>query len=64
MEREAEVKQNSMAAKATVTDPVCRKEVDKRNAAAISQHLGQAFYFCSPSCRRLFSKHPEKYLKR
>lgn len=65
MEQQPGTKQGTATAPAAVAkDPVCGKEVEKGQAPAIAQYLGQAFYLCSPSCRRLFSKHPEKYLKR
>ncbi|MBI2851712.1 MAG: YHS domain-containing protein [Chloroflexi bacterium] len=45
-------------------DPACGRKVDKGQSLPVTQYLGQAFYFCSSPCRRQFSKHPEKYLKR
>lgn len=42
-------------------DPVCGMQVDEAHAAATAQYRGQAFYFCSVSCKAAFEKHPEKY---
>jgi len=43
-------------------DPVCHMEVDPAAAAGKSEYGGQAYYFCSPGCKRAFDQNPEKYL--
>lgn len=35
-------------------DPVCKMEVDENSAAAISEYMGQKYYFCSPGCKSAF----------
>ncbi len=46
-----------------VKDPVCGMEVDKDKPAATSEHMGQTYYFCSPSCKESFDKEPMKYME-
>ena len=43
-------------------DPVCGMEVDPQSAQHTSQHQGQTYYFCSPSCKGTFEADPSKYL--
>ncbi len=43
-------------------DPVCKMEVDEKNAAATSEYEGQTYYFCAPGCKVAFEKNPEKYI--
>ena len=44
-----------------VRDPVCLMEVDPRKAAAMVEHAGRTFYFCSESCKRRFLDHPQQF---
>lgn len=44
-------------------DPVCRMEVDEKNAAATSEHRGKTYYFCAAGCKKNFDTDPDKYLK-
>jgi YHS domain-containing protein len=44
-------------------DPVCGMMVDEKNARYISEYKGRRYYFCSSTCKDLFDKNPEKYLK-
>ena len=30
-------------------------------AAATSEYKGKTYYFCSPACKTVFDKNPEKY---
>ncbi len=46
-----------------VKDPVCEMEIDKGKAKATSEHMGQTYYFCSPSCKESFDKEPMKCMK-
>ena len=39
-------------------DPVCRMQVDERQARATAEHNGQKFYFCSPDCKTKFEQDP------
>jgi YHS domain-containing protein len=43
-------------------DPVCHMEVDVAAPAAIREHNGVAYYFCSSGCAEAFAHEPEKYL--
>ncbi len=45
-----------------VRDPVCGMEIDEKKAAAISEHHGQVYYFCTANCKRWFDKYPDRYL--
>lgn len=50
-------------ATATVmTDPVCGMSVEVATARHTAEYNGTVYYFCCPSCRRLFEAEPEKYL--
>ena len=48
---------------ATVTDPVCGKQIDHSQAAAQAVYAGKAWFFCSEECREIFLKDPEKYIE-
>ncbi|MFC1988797.1 YHS domain-containing protein [Chloroflexota bacterium] len=43
-------------------DPICKMEVDKNQAVATSEYMGQKYYFCAVGCKRVFDQDPEKYL--
>ena len=43
-------------------DPVCGMDVDPKTAAGKSEYYGQAYYFCSPGCKKSFDKDPAKYV--
>ncbi len=46
-----------------VADPVCKKEVDEKDApGGKARFWGQVFYFCSKDCRGTFQRDPQKYL--
>jgi Cu(I)/Ag(I) efflux system membrane fusion protein len=50
---------------ASATDPVCGMTVDETKARAagrVSQHQGQAYYFCNDGCKKQFDADPAKYL--
>jgi YHS domain-containing protein len=42
-------------------DPVCGMTVNEKTAQLKSEYDGQAYYFCSPGCKRSFDKEPQKY---
>src|SRR5512146_2099623 len=44
-----------------VKDPVCGMDLDPQSAFATRQHMGQTFYFCSPSCVDQFDADPHQY---
>jgi Cu+-exporting ATPase len=55
----------SVAANAAVVrDRVCGMTVDPDTAKHRAEHHGQAYYFCSASCREKFIAAPEKYMDR
>lgn len=47
---------------AVVRDPVCGMEFESGQASAQSTYNGQAYFFCSDECRKLFEADPEQYL--
>ena len=44
-------------------DPVCKMNVDEKDAKYTSDYKGQKYYFCAQGCKISFEKEPEKYLK-
>ena len=48
---------------AMVKDPVCGMEVDSSLAPAQTVYEGQAYYFCSAECRRIFEENPKECLR-
>ncbi len=55
-----EPKENLMAHETQlVTDPVCGMSIDPEAAASSTEHAGQTYYFCSPSCAQTFAADPE-----
>ncbi|HWQ48458.1 MAG TPA: YHS domain-containing protein [Methanosarcina sp.] len=46
----------------TVTDVVCKMEIDKNTAEFMSEYKGTTYYFCALSCKQEFDKNPEKYI--
>lgn len=42
-------------------DPVCGMEVDEKGAAAVSQHKGKTYYFCSEGCKEKFERDPRQF---
>jgi P-type Cu+ transporter len=44
------------------TDPICGMTVDPAKAAAIIDHAGQSYYFCSKGCAQRFAQSPDKYV--
>lgn len=45
-------------------DPVCLMTVNPRAAAAMIEHAGRAYYFCSTGCRDKFLAQPEIFLNK
>ncbi|HZC22190.1 MAG TPA: heavy metal translocating P-type ATPase [Candidatus Binatia bacterium] len=43
-------------------DPVCGMTVDPSHAAAVREHEGQKYYFCSKGCAERFSANPGQYV--
>lgn len=46
---------------AMVTDPVCGMKIDDGDAAAVAEHNGQMYYFCSQACHDAFVADPGSY---
>lgn len=44
-------------------DLVCGMEVEKEQAAGVSNHKGKQYYFCSKHCKERFDQAPEKYVE-
>jgi YHS domain-containing protein len=42
-------------------DPVCGREVDEKDAAAVSQQRGKTYYFCSEACKEKFERDPQQF---
>ncbi|HET9610904.1 MAG TPA: HAD-IC family P-type ATPase, partial [Acidimicrobiales bacterium] len=47
---------------ASVTDPVCGMQIGPADAAAILDHQGRTYHFCSTGCRDTFTAEPEQYI--
>ena len=43
-------------------DPVCKMQVDEKNAPATSEYNGKTYYFCAVGCKKAFDEDPGKYL--
>jgi YHS domain-containing protein len=43
-------------------DPVCKMDVDPKQAAAQSTYQGQTYYFCAAGCKTRFDADPARYL--
>ena len=48
---------------AQVTDPVCKMQLTRGEAAASYSYKGKTYYFCSQACHDKFVRDPERYLK-
>jgi len=44
-------------------DPICKMEVDENTAKFVSEYKGKKYYFCAPSCKKMFDEDPEEYVK-
>jgi YHS domain-containing protein len=53
----------SQLAQSSAVDPVCRMQIEPREAAATLSHLGMTYHFCSNECARLFREAPERYAR-
>lgn len=45
----------------TVQDPVCGMDIDSHDAAGQLVYKGKTYFFCGPTCKEKFEKHPDKY---
>src|SRR3990172_3775912 len=44
-----------------VKDPVCGMEIEPARAAAVHNHRGRDYYFCSADCEAKFLENPDRY---
>ena len=49
------------ASSGTHIDPVCRMELDQRDATGTSEYEGKTYYFCSTACKEKFDENPDEY---
>ena len=42
-------------------DPVCGMQIAETAAPAKSEYKTKTYYFCSPACKGVFERNPEKY---
>ncbi len=54
----------SEAGRGSAVDPVCHMEVDPATTSLKSERSGTTYYFCTESCLRRFTEHPEEFLAR
>lgn len=52
------------ATRTVVKDPVCGMELEQAQAAGMSMHEGQTYYFCSKDCKDQFDRNPSAYVSR
>ena len=45
-----------------VMDPVCKMELENKNAAYKSEYKGKTYYFCDLGHKKMFDENPEKYI--
>ena len=43
-------------------DPVCKMDVNEKDAKWKTEYKGQTYYFCAPGCKIAFEENPDKYL--
>jgi YHS domain-containing protein/(2Fe-2S) ferredoxin len=43
-------------------DPVCLMDVDPATARWSSTYEGRTYYFCAPSCKKMFDRDPQAYV--
>ena len=43
-------------------DPVCGMRIEETTAAGKSEYKGTTYWFCSPGCKAVFDRTPEKYV--
>jgi P-type Cu+ transporter len=43
-------------------DPICKMEVEEKNAKWKSTYKGKTYYFCAPGCKKKFDENPERYV--
>lgn len=43
--------------------PVCSTALGEKKVAAASRYKGETYYFCANTCKLIFDKEPEKYVR-
>ena len=43
-------------------DPVCKMEVNEKEAKWKTEYRGKMYYFCAPGCKKEFEENPNRYL--
>lgn len=43
-------------------DPVCKMNVNEKDAKWKTEYKGETYYFCAPGCKTIFEENPEKYM--
>jgi len=43
-------------------DPVCKMEVNEKEAQWKTEYQGKTYYFCAPGCKKAFEENPQKYM--
>lgn len=46
-----------------VVDPVCKMELNEKDAKFKTEYKGKTYYFCGLSDKKKFNENPEKYIK-
>jgi len=46
-----------------VIDPVCKMELEGKEAKFKSEYKGETYYFCALSDKKKFDENPEKYIE-
>jgi len=46
-----------------VIDPICKMELEGKEAKFKTDYQGKTCYFCSLSCKKEFDTNPKKYLE-
>jgi YHS domain-containing protein len=44
-------------------DPVCKMDVNEKEAKLVSEYKGKKYYFCAPGCKKAFENKPEQYVE-
>ena len=43
-------------------DPVCKMDVNEKDAKWKTEYKGETYYFCAPGCKKAFEENPKKFL--
>lgn len=55
--------QDSIGENMTVKDPVCRMELNEKEAKFKAEYQGKTYFFCNLSDKKKFEENPKKYLE-